>query len=62
MNDDELGSAEDEKDENVEVLSQAMLSVTQETQDTRFVPYYAYFCDVAVSRYLLLLYVMKDHF
>ena len=34
MNDDELGSAEDEEDENVEDLNEAVLSVTQQTQDT----------------------------
>ena len=60
MNGDELRGAEDEKNENVEDLNEAVLNVTQETQDTRFVPYFTYFCKLAVFRYLLLLYVIKD--
>ena len=59
---DELGSAEDEDDTNVKDLNEAVLSVTQQTQDTRFVPYFIYFCDVAVFGYLLLLYVTMDCF
>ena len=35
MNDDELGGAEDEEDESVEDLNEAVLSVTQETEDPR---------------------------
>ena len=59
---DELGSPEDEEDENVENHNEAVLSVIQETQDTRFVPYFMYFCDIPVFGYLLLWYVIRDCF